>query len=122
MYSQNSGTKNSHLKHIQEGLLVFLINDLSKKQRVMRHAMRKPRYLPFNILSAWLTELNNYLQLFPWWSDVKNMPTEELNEILLHDFPNGWSKQYYLQGYYFKVKSYNETYEMFERMEMAEQV
>ena len=39
MASQNSGTKNSHWKHIQEGLLryFFLINDLFKKKRVMRH-------------------------------------------------------------------------------------
>ena len=38
--SQNSGTKNAHLKHITEGLLGYFsqINSLSKQKRAMRRA------------------------------------------------------------------------------------
>ena len=47
--SQYSGATNNHLKIIQEGLLkyFFPINALSKKNHVMRRAMRKPRIMTF---------------------------------------------------------------------------
>ena len=57
--SQNTGSKNSHLKFIQEVLLgyYFSINALSKKKRVMCCAIRKPRDIPFKRFPARLTEL-----------------------------------------------------------------
>ena len=45
---------------------------------------------------------------------------EELNKILLHAVPNVWTKQAYLQGWDFEMKSYKATCELFERMEIAE--
>ena len=64
---QDAGTKNTHLKFIQEVLVgyFFPINALSKQKRAMRRAMRKPRDLPFKHFAARLMELNNYLPLFP---------------------------------------------------------
>ena len=47
------------------------------------------------------------------------MPPENINDILLHAVPNGWAKQAYLQGWYFEMKSYKATCELFERMEAA---
>ena len=74
------------------------INALSKKKGVMHLAMCKPCKTLFKLISAYLTELNNYLPLFPSFSASKNMPPKELNKILLHAVPNGWAKQVYLQG------------------------
>ena len=67
----------------------------------MRRAMHKPRDLPFKRFTARLTELNNYLPLFPGSSAAKKTPPEDLNGIILHAVPNGWAKQAYLQGWEF---------------------
>ena len=50
------------------------------------------------------------------------MPSEKLNNILLGVVPNGWAKKSYLQGWYFEMKTYKETCDMFEKMEINEQV
>ena len=49
--------------------------------------------LLFNIFTARLTELNNYLSFFPGSSAAKKMDPEELNKILLHDVPKYLEKQ-----------------------------
>ena len=49
------------------------------------------------------------------------MDPEELN-ILLHAVPNSRSKQAYIQGWDFGGRSYKETYEIFERMEIADEI
>ena len=71
----------------------------------MPRAMRKPRGLPFKRFAARLADLNNYLLLFPVYSADKKMPPEYLNDILLHTVPGVWSKQAYLQGWDFDMKS-----------------
>ena len=50
------------------------------------------------------------------------MASEELNEILINAVPNVWENQSYLQGLYFKCKTYKDTCKIFERMEITEQV
>ena len=97
--SQNNGTTNSYLMKTQEGLLDYLfpINSLSKQKRAIRCYMNKPHTLSINILTAFLTELNNYLPLFPGSNASKNMKGEELDRILLHTTPNSWAKHAYLQ-------------------------
>ena len=52
----------------------------------MRHAIRKPCDMLFNNFAAQLTESNNFLPLLPGSDATKNMPPEELNEILLYIF------------------------------------
>ena len=47
---------------------------------------------------------------------------DDLNEIILHIFPNGWAKQSYIKVWDFELKTYRETRAMFERMEVTEQV
>ena len=93
--SHKSGTTNSHLKHIKEGLLgyIFPINALYKQKRAVRRAMRKSQSLLFKFLAARLTEINNYLPLLPGSSESQNMAPEELNEILLHVVTNRWTKK-----------------------------
>ena len=55
--------------------------------------MHKPQSISFNCFAARLTEINNYLPLFPESSESKKMDSEELNEILLQCVPNGWAKK-----------------------------
>ena len=69
-----------------------------------------------------LTEINNFLLIFPGTSSPKKIPTEELNEILLHAVTNGWEKQSYLQVWYFEMETLCETCAMFEQIEIYELV
>ena len=82
----------------------------------MHLAMHKPRELPFKWFVAHFTELDNYLPLFTGLSASKNIPPEELNNILLHTIPNDWKKQAYLQGWDFDTKVYKATCDLFKRM------
>ena len=100
----------------------FPINALSKQKRSMRRAMRKPWDISLKRFTTRLTELKNYLLLFPGSSADKKMPPEELNKILLHAVPNGWENQAYLQGWEFEMKSYKDTCELLERMETEEKI
>ena len=65
--------------------------------------------------------MDNFLPLFPESDVSKKMEPEYLNEIILHAVLNAWTKQSYLQGWDFELKTYKETFAMFERMEVAEQ-
>ena len=88
----------------------------------MRRAIRKPQITTFKRFAERLTEMNNFLPLFPGSESSKKMEMEDLNDILLHAVPTGWAKQSYLQGWYFELNTYRETCAMLERMEVAEQV
>ena len=79
----------------------------------MRRAMRKPQDLQFKIFMERLTNLNNYLPLFPGSNAAKNMDPEAFNNILLHTVPNSWARQAYIQGWDFEGRSYKETCDMF---------
>ena len=122
--AQYGGATNNHLKLIQEGLLEYLfpINVLPKQNSAMRRAMRKSWSMNFKRFAARLTEINNFLPLLPWSDASNKMEMEELNEILLHEVPNGWSKQSYLQGWDFELNTYRETCSIFDHMEVDEQV
>ena len=50
------------------------------------------------------------------------MDPEGLNKILLHTIPNLWVKKAYIQGWDFEGKSYKDTYDMFGRVEIAEEI
>ena len=112
------------MKFIQEGLLGYFppINALSKQKCAMGRVIRKPQYLPFKIFVARLTKINNYLPLFSGSSAAKKIPPKELNNIILHAVPNSWTKKAYLQGWDFEGKSFKETCNICERMNVAEQV
>ena len=86
----------------------------------MRRPMRKPRDLLFKRFTERKIELDNYLPLFPGSRTSKKIPPKELNNILLHTVPNGWTKQAYLQGWDFKGKTYKETCETVKRMYIVE--
>ena len=69
-----------------------------------------------------LTEINNFINLFPGLDTTKKVTPEELNDILLHTISNGWAKQDYLKGCDFDMKTFRETCGMFKQIEIAEQV
>ena len=82
--------------------------------------MQKPWDLLFDIFDARLTELNNYLPIFPQSSAAKKMDPEELSKIVIHAVPNSWKKQSYIQGWDFEVRSCKDTCDMFKHMEIVE--
>ena len=53
-----------------------------------------------------LTEIKNFLPLFPGLDAPNKMEMEDLNENILHTVPNGWAKQSCLQVWYFELKTY----------------
>ena len=63
--------------------------------------MRKQRDMPFKRFAARLTEINDFLPLFPILDATNKMPTEELNEFLFHAVPKGWGKHSYLRVWEF---------------------
>ena len=97
------------------------INAMYNRKRAMCCAMRKNWDFYFKRFAAQLTELNNYLPLFPGSSNSMKMAPDELNKIILHDIPNGWEKKSYLYYLNFKEKYYEDTCDMFERIEIAKQ-
>ena len=46
----------------------------------------------------------------------------ELNENLLNITTNSWSKQVYVQGFYFEPITFKEAVNMFEHMKIAESI
>ena len=96
-----------------------MINYLSKQKHAMCQEICKPRHIPFKRFDAQLTDIKNYLPLFPDSSNSNNMVPEEINKILLHAFTNVWSNQSYLQGWGFDGNTYKETCDIFERMQGA---
>ena len=122
--SHNHGTTNAYLKHITYGLLGYFYRIISrtKKNRAMRHAMRKPQNMTFKHFYARLTEIDNFLTHLPGSDLSKNITYEEISEIILHSVPNWRAKESYINGWYFNMKTYKETCAMFEQMELAWQV
>ena len=81
------------------------MNAIYKKKHAMRRAMRKPCNISFKRLTARLTEINNFLPIFPGSDPTKKTPPEELNDKFLHAAPNGWERQSYLQGWDFEMNT-----------------
>ena len=75
------------------------LNAVSKQKRAMRLTMQqniqKPHTVPFKRSVARLTDIKNYLSLFPGSNDSNNMDKAELNKILLHTVPNEWANNSY---------------------------
>ena len=67
----------------------------------MKREMCKPCDMPFKRFAEGLTEINKFIPLLTGSDASKNMPLEDLNEILLHLVPNGWENQSYMQGWEF---------------------
>ena len=84
--------------------------------------MRKHRDLQFKIFVERLTELNYYLPLLLGLIAAKNIDPKDLNKIIIHAVPNSWAWQSYVQGWDLEERSYKETCNMFEGMEISEAI
>ena len=73
------------------------------KKKVMRRGMSNPHELWVRRYAARLIDLNEYLFAFPGAKASDKIGETELNEILLISIPNGWSKQAYMQGFYYEA-------------------
>ena len=74
------------------------MNVLSKQKRAIRREKRKPFDISFKRFTSKQTEINNFLPLFPGSDPTKNMPTEELHDILLHALPKSWENSPTFKG------------------------
>ena len=62
----------------------------------MRRATRKHQSMTLKRFGARLTEINNFLPIFPGSDASNKMEAGELNNIILHKVPNVWTKKSYL--------------------------
>ena len=60
--------------------------------------MRKPCDMYSKRFTEQITEINNFLPLFPGSDRTKKITVEEINEIILHAVPKIRERQSYLQG------------------------
>ena len=58
-----------------------------------------PRELKARLYAAHIIELNEYLSIFPVEKASRKIVERELNEIILNNIPNLWSRQDYVQGF-----------------------
>ena len=86
----------------------------------MWYMMRNPRNLKLRQFGAWNQDLNKYLPQFTKSDDSKNIPKEDLSEILLHVTPNGRDKQETMIGFNFGSEYFHDALEFSEPTEMAE--
>ena len=88
----------------------------------MRRCIKKPRSLKVKFYVAHLLDLNEYLASFPEANMTDKFGVIELNDILLNRIPNSWYKQAYVKGFYWKYIYFKNTINMFERMEISENI
>ena len=68
-----------------------------------------------------MNDINESFDIFPGSKASRNIGKMELNEIILHIMPNGWSRQVYMQGFWFWV-CLKQDINTFENMEIAEYI
>ena len=74
----------------------------------MRHRMRNPQGLKVRSYADHLVDINEYLAVFPRANISDKICVTKLNEFLLNNMTNSWSKQAYVQGFeceYINLKS-----------------
>ena len=59
----------------------------------MLHGMKKPRALTVGHYAARIIDLNEYLESFPGATLNDKIRVTKLNDILLNNMPNSWSRQ-----------------------------
>ena len=88
----------------------------------MRRGIKKLRSLNVRRYAAPLIDLNDYLASFPVATLTDKIEVTKLNEILLNSMPTIWSKQAFIQGFYFGSFTFKNSVNMFQRMEIAESI
>ena len=86
----------------------------------MFHGTRNPCKLKVGCYAACVIKLNEYLAIFTGSKASNKIRETELNKIPLHSMPIGWSRQVYVQGFYFEAVVFKHNINMFEHMEIFE--
>ena len=80
---------------------------------MMRFSISKLHSINTRRYTAQITELNDYLDIFPGSENFNNMIESYLNNIMIHSMTNGWNKQSYLQVFEFELP-FKKSVNMFE--------
>ena len=79
----NVSSTNAHLKEVVMGLVTFFsLNLLSRQKRMMRFSISKLHSINTRRYTAQITELNDYLDIFPGSDNFNNMIESYLNNII----------------------------------------
>ena len=88
----------------------------------MHHGMEKLHSLTARRYAEHLIYINAYLASFPGETLTDKIGVTELNEIILNNMTNIWSKQAYLQGFDCEYITLQISISMFERMDISESI
>ena len=88
----------------------------------MRRCMKNPRRLEVRRYAARFIDLYEYLASFIGSTMANKMVVTKLNKILFKNMPNSCSKQAYVQGFDCETIYLLKAVNMFERMEIAEDI
>ena len=116
-------TETLNVEYIIKGLALYFppVNSLSKQNRAVCRAMKKPRGLKVRHYVACLVDLNEYLALFPGDNLSDKIGITKLNKFLLNIMPNSWYKKAYLQGFDCET-IFLKAVNMFEQMNISEYI
>jgi hypothetical protein len=99
---------------------VFPTRALQVQKRYMRRHMRKAPYMKMKEYMARVEELNNYLSMYPGYTNGDELHEDELLDIYEYGIPKSWSRQFLLQNWDPQHHSKQEFREFCERLETAE--
>ena len=113
-----------HFTQAWRGLVshVFPQRALAKQKRVMRRFMRKPKDWTMRTYTARMTEINEYLALFPpFGGNAQRLDNEELLDIYEFGCPPRWQRQMILQDFDPLAGDVNDMVRFCERMEQTDE-
>ena len=88
----------------------------------MRRRTKNLRSLTIWRYMARLINLNKYLASFPEATLTVKISVIEWNKIILNSMRNSWSKQAYVQLFYYESITFWKAINMFEHMEISESI
>jgi hypothetical protein len=103
-------------------LYVFPTRALQIQKRYMRRHMRKSPYTRMKEYMARVEEINNYLTMFPGYTNGDELQEDELLDIYEFGVPHSWSRQFLLQNWDPQQHTKQEFREFCERLETAEDI
>ena len=101
--------------------ILFPMNMLSRKKRVIHYVIRNPRKLKVRCCIPHMVEINKWSTVFPGVNTTDKIGEVKLNEIFLNIMSNVWSKQVYAQVFYCEILLLKYV-NMFERIKIAENI
>jgi len=115
---------NEHFEVVIQGLIrhVFPRKALINQKRYMYRFLRKPRDMKIRDFMGRVTELNEYLPLFPPFEEHQGLNNEEIMDIAEFATPTQWQRTMVLQGFDPIIHTPQEFVEFCERLEMCDPV